>query len=212
MIKVLLVDDHNMFRAGTQRVIEEDSTMRVSISTDSGKNAITLSKEDPPDLAVIDLSMPGMDGIECTDQLHRYFPKLPILILSMHEEPQYALRAFEAGASGYLTKRALSADLIDALMAIYKGLRYLPESLKEEIAIKTLEGFDTKNIVQSLSKREFQVLVLLAEGFTNREIAESYSISVKTVDTYRARILYKLDLRNNVDIAHFAFKNGLLQT
>ncbi len=210
MIKVLLVDDHHMFREGTKRVIEEGGTMKVTISTDSGKKAIRRSKADPPDLAVVDLSMPVMDGIECTDQLHRYFPKLPILVLSMHEEPQYALRVFEAGASGYLTKRALSKDLIVALKTIFRGVRYLPDTMKEEIAMKTAGGLAIKDAVHSLSKREFQILVLLADGYTNREIAASYSISIKTVDTYRARILYKLGLRNNVDIAHFAFKNGLI--
>ena len=140
MQKVLLVDDHHMFREGTKRMIEEDHMMMVTISTDSGKKAIRLARENPPDLAVVDLSMPIMDGIECTDRLHHYFPKLPILVLSMHEETQYALRAFEAGAIGYLTKRSLSADLIAALKTILKGIRYLPEKMKDEIAIKTAEG------------------------------------------------------------------------
>jgi two-component system invasion response regulator UvrY len=212
MMKVMLVDDHNIIRIGLQWLLEKsgDFPVQVTISCDSAKKAIQMARKDPPDLAIVDISMPGgMDGIECTDQLRAWLPDLPILVLSMHNEPQYALHAFECGASGYLTKKAITTELFTAIKAVYSGRRYLPQEIKDAIAMTAADGRDCRNLVKSLSKREFQVMTNLVQGVTNREIANNYNLSTKTVDTYRTRILHKLEVRNNVELTHFAVRHGL---
>lgn len=208
----MLVDDHNMFRSGLEWILLKSDQLpfEVIISSDSGKRALQLAKENPPDLAIIDISMPELDGLECVSQLHAYYPDLPILILSMHDEPQYALHALESGARGYLTKRAVATDLVSAIKTVYSGKRYLPDHMKEAIAMTTADGRNAANLASSLSKREFQVMIQLAKGVTNREIAKTFNISIKTVDTYRSRVLQKLEVRNNVELAWFAVKQGLV--
>lgn len=210
-MKIMLVDDHNILRIGLQWLLEKSGNLpiEVTISCDSAKKAIQLARKDPPDLAIVDISMPGIDGIECTGQLHICLPDLPILVLSMHDEPQYALHAFESGATGYLTKKAIATELFTAIKAVYSGKRYLPQEIKDAIAMTAADGRNSRDLVRSLSKREFQVMTNLVRGVTNREIANYYNISTKTVDTYRTRILHKLDVRNNVELTHFAVRHGL---
>ncbi len=210
-MKVLLLDDHHLFREGTKRMLEDNGDIKVVISTDSGKKALRLAQKNPPELAVVDLSMPEMDGIEFVCRLRSRFPNLPILVLSMHEEAQYALRAFEAGALGYLTKKAIPKDLLSAIKSIKNRVRYIPEEIKDCIAMSSAEGLETLNPLDSLSKREFQVLIGLAEGHTNRDIAQTYNISIKTVDTFRSRLLHKLNLGNNVQLSRFAVRHGLIE-
>ncbi len=210
-MNVMLVDDHNIIRIGLQWLLEksEDLPIKVTISCDSAKKAIQMARKNPPDLAIVDISMPGIDGIECTCQLHAWLPDMAILVLSMHDEPHYALHALESGASGYLTKEAIATELFAAIKAVYSGGRYLPKGIKNAIAMTAADGRDSRNLVKSLSKREFQVMTNLVQGITNREIANHYNLSTKTVDTYRTRILHKLDVRNNVELTHFAVKHGL---
>ncbi len=215
MIKVMLIDDHTIFRAGLQWMLENSSgqlPVKVIISTDDGKEAIRLASSNPPDLAIIDISMPRLDGIECTSRLSQRFPDLPILVLSMHEEHQYALHALESGASGYLTKQSAAKDLLNAIIALYNKRKYLPEKIKEQIALAAADGKKSYNLLSSLSKREFQVMINLINGLTNREIADMYNLSIKTIDTYRSRILQKLQVRNNVELTRFAANNGIIQS
>jgi DNA-binding NarL/FixJ family response regulator len=210
----MLIDDHTIFRAGLQWMLEKSSAqlpVKVIISTDDGKEAIKLAAINPPDLAIIDISMPRLDGIECTARLAERFPDLPILVLSMHEEHQYALHALESGARGYLTKQSAAKDLLSAINALCSGRKYLPEKIKNEIALAAADGRKTQNLLSTLSKREFQVMINLINGLTNREIAEMYNLSIKTIDTYRSRILQKLQLRNNVELTRFAANNGVIQ-
>jgi DNA-binding NarL/FixJ family response regulator len=211
-MKVMLVDDHNMFRNGLEWILRKSDQLpfEVTISSDSGKKALQLAKENRPDVAILDICLPDLDGIECASRLHSYYPDLPILMLSMHDEPQYALHSLESGASGYLTKRAVATDLVSAIKIVYSGKRYLPDHMKDAIAMTAADGRNAGNLITSLSKREFQVMIQLAKGVTNREIAKAYNISVKTVDTYRIRILQKLEVRNNVELTWFAVKQGLV--
>ncbi len=210
MIKVLLADDHGIVRGGLRRIVEESGDMVVVAEAADGHEAIQQAHETMPDVAVIDISMPGMDGLEVVSQLHFFYPKLPILILTMHEEEQYVVRAIGAGAMGYITKRSAPEQLVKAIRKVHAGGRYLTEEAAESLALRAASGVRGLSPLDPLSNREIQVLRSLALGKTTREIAEAYHISVKTVDTYRCRLLQKLNLRNNAELTRFAIQNRLV--
>jgi DNA-binding NarL/FixJ family response regulator len=211
LIKVLLADDHSIVRAGLRRIVEESGDMEVIAEAADGRETIRLVRETSPDVAVIDISMPGLDGLEVVSQLHGDCPDLPILILTMHEEGQYVVRAIQAGAMGYLTKQSAPEQLLNAIRKIHAGSRYLTDGAAETLALRIAKGTGEQSPLDSLSMRELQVLRRLAMGHTNREIAGAYSISIKTVDTYRARLLKKLNLRNNAELSRFAMQNRLIE-
>ncbi len=212
MIKVLLADDHSIVRAGLRRIVEESGDMEVIAEAADGREAIRHVHDTRPDVAVIDISMPGIDGLEVVSQLHVHYPDLPILILTMHEEGQYVVRAIQAGAMGYLTKQSAPEQLVKAIRKIHAGSRYLTDEATETLALRIAKGSGEQSPLDSLSMRELQVLRRLAMGHTNREIANAYSISIKTVDTYRSRLLKKLNLRNNAELSRFAIQNKLIDT
>jgi DNA-binding NarL/FixJ family response regulator len=176
-----------------------------------GREAIRKAEESRPDVAVIDISMPGLDGLEVISRLNHRYPELPVLVLTMHEEGQYVVRAVEAGAMGYVTKQSAPEQLVTAIRKVLEGTRYLTDEAAEALALRVAKGTKGKSLLDSLSMREMQVLRRLALGNTNREIAEAYGISVKTVDTYRSRLLKKLDLRNNAELSRFAIQNRLIE-
>ena len=211
MIKVLLADDHSIVRAGLRRIVEESGDMQVVAEADDGREAIEQVKKTDPDVAVIDISMPGLDGLEVISQLQTRHPELPILVLTMHEEGQYVVRAIQAGAMGYLTKQSAPEQLVNAIRKVHAGQRYLTDEAAEALALKIAKGADGQSVLDSLSMRELQVLRRLAMGQTNREISRAYHISIKTVDTYRARLLKKLGLRNNAELSRFAMQNQLIE-
>ncbi len=211
MIKVLLADDHSIVRAGLRRIVEESGDMEVVAEAADGRETIRLVRETSPDVAVIDISMPGLDGLEVVSQLHGQCPDLPILILTMHEEGQYVVRAIQAGAMGYMTKQSAPEQLLKAIRKIFEGSRYLTDEAAEALALRVARGSGEQSPLDSLSMRELQVLRRLAMGHTNREIAGAYSISIKTVDTYRSRLLKKLNLRNNAELSRFAIQNRLIE-
>jgi DNA-binding NarL/FixJ family response regulator len=211
LIKVLLADDHSIVRAGLRRIVEESGEMDVVAEADDGREAIRRVQETTPDVAVIDISMPGLDGLEVISQLQALHPELPILVLTMHEEGQYVVRAIQAGAMGYLTKQSAPEQLVKAIRKIHEGQRYITDEAAESLALRVAKGSDGKSPLDSLSMRELQVLRRLAMGQTNREIARAYHISIKTVDTYRSRLLKKLGLRNNAELSRFAIQNRLIE-
>ena len=211
MIKVLLADDHSIVRAGLRRIIEESDKMKVIAEAANGREALRLARKTKPDVAVIDISMPVMDGLEAIGHLQLECPQLPLLILTMHEEQQYAVRAIEAGAMGYITKQSAPEQLVVAIRRVNQGLRYITEEVAEALALHVARKSHGESLLDSLSTRELQVLRRLALGHTNREIAEAYCISVKTVDTYRFRLLKKLNLRNNAEVIRFAIQNRLIE-
>ncbi len=210
MIRILLADDHSIVRDGLRRIVEEDGAMEVVAEASDGKEAIQKVTATRPDLAVVDISMPGFDGLEVVSRLKDSHPDLPVLILTMHEEAQYVVRAIEAGAMGYLTKQSAPEQLVTAIRRIYDGHRYITDEATEALALRIAKGARAKTPLDSLSMRELQVLRRLGMGHTNREIASAYNISIKTVDTYRARLLKKLDLRNNAELIRFAIQNNLI--
>jgi DNA-binding NarL/FixJ family response regulator len=211
MIKVLLADDHSIVRAGLRRIIEDSGEMEVIAEAADGMEAIRKAHEQLPDVAVIDISMPNWDGLEVVGRLHHEYPQLPILILTMHKEGQYVVRAMEAGAMGYITKQSAPEQLVKAIRKVHDGHRYLTEESVEALALRVAKGAQGRSPLDTLSMRELQVLRRLALGHTNREIAKAYHISIKTVDTYRSRLLKKLDLRNNAELSRFAIQNGLIE-
>jgi two-component system invasion response regulator UvrY len=210
MIKVLLADDHSIVRAGLCRIVEESGDMIVVAEAADGKAAILQAHKAAPDVAVIDISMPEFDGLEVTARLLDEIPDLPVIILTMHEEEQYVIRAIEAGAMGYITKKSAPEQLVKAIRKVLAGQRYLSPEATESLALRVARGAKGQSPLDSLSNRELQVMKRLALGNTNREIAAAYNISIKTVDTYRLRLLKKLNLRNNADISRFAIQNHLI--
>jgi len=211
LIKVLLADDHSIVRAGLRRIVEESGDMEVIAEAADGREAIQQVHKQLPDVAVIDISMPALDGLEVISQLRNYYPKLPILILTMHEEGQYVVRAIEAGAMGYITKQSAPEQLVKAIRKVHSGSRFVTDEAAEALALRVAKGAHGQSPLDSLSMRELQVLRRLAMGHTNREIANAYSISTKTVDTYRSRLLKKLNLRNNAELSRFAIQNRLIE-
>jgi DNA-binding NarL/FixJ family response regulator len=211
MIKVLLADDHSIVREGLRRIVEESGDLEVVAEAADGREALKQVAELAPDVAVVDISMPGIDGLEVVSRLKDTHPGLPVLILTMHEEAQYIVRAIEAGAMGYLTKQSAPEQLVTAIRRVYSGQRYITDDATEALALRIARGTRDRTPLDSLSMRELQVLRRLAMGHTNREIAQAYSLSIKTVDTYRARLLKKLDLRNNAELIRFALQNRLIE-
>jgi two-component system invasion response regulator UvrY len=211
VIKVLLADDHAIVRAGLRRLVEESGDMEVVAEAADGREAIRRIRETQPDVAVIDLSMPIVDGLEVINRIRPEHPHLPILILTMHAENQYVIRAIEAGALGYITKQSAPEQLVKAIRKVVDGSLYLTSDAAESLALRISKGRRGGSALDELSTRELQVLRRLALGNTNREIAEAYNISIKTVDTYRFRLLKKLNLRNNAELSRFAIQNGLIE-
>ncbi|MDD3581531.1 MAG: response regulator transcription factor [Desulfobacca sp.] len=211
MIRVLLADDHSIVRAGLRRIVEDSGDIEVIAEAADGREAIRLAHEVLPDVAVIDISMPDVDGLEVISQLHHDYPKLPILMLTMHEEEQYVVRAIGSGAMGYITKRSAPEQLLKAIRKLHAGGRFLSDAAAESLARCLANGGRGRSALDSLSNREIQVLRHLASGRTVREIAEAYNISPKTVDTYRYRLLKKLNLRNNAELSRFAIQNRLVE-
>lgn len=211
MIRVLIADDHGIVRGGIRRLLEDHEDIQVVAEASDGHEAIKKVLETDPDVILLDISMPGMDGLDVTKQLKAINPRVRILILTMHAEEQYAPRLMKAGAMGYVTKHAAPEDLVKAINAVYAGKRFISPTLAENMAWRYLGVEKDLTPVECLSDRELQVLNLIAEGNTNREAADSLHLSVKTIDTYRARVLEKLNLRNNAELTLFAIQNGLIE-
>jgi len=209
MIKVLIVDDHTIVREGLRQILEETSDIAVAGEASSAQEVIEKVWNNSYDIILLDISLPGRSGLDVLKQLKSIKPDLPILILSMHPEEQYAIRSLKAKASGYLTKESASDELIDAIRKVAKGRKYITSSLAEKLAFE-LEDSGKRPYHEKLSDREFQVMCMIASGKRVKEIAETLSLSVKTISTYRARILKKMNMRNNSQLIHYAIKSGMV--
>lgn len=209
MKRILIVDDHEVVRAGLMRIIEQPGI--VFGEAGNGAQALKLATEESWDLVVLDLSLGESSGLEPLKELKQARPKLPILILSMHSEEQYARRAFQAGAAGYVTKDSPCAELIKAVNRVMEGGRYVNEATAERFAQDLEKGTDRERPAhQSLSDREFEVMRMIGSGKTVGEIADILQLSNKTVSTYRARILEKMAMKTNAEIIHYAIRNNLV--
>ena len=209
MIRILIVDDHVMFREGLKQILAKHRDMNIVGEVGNGTDALQSVRSDEYDVVVLDISMPGQSGWDILNEIKLEKPGLPVLILSMHPEDQYAIRMLKAGASGYISKESVPEELIQAIRKVASGGKYVSSTLAEKIAY-ALDSYADKLPHQLLSNREFQVMSMLASGKSLKEIAEGLSLSEKTITTYRARILEKLNLRNNVELTHYVIENKLL--
>lgn len=208
MIRVCIADDHAVVRKGLRQILEETSDMVVSGEAGNGQELLDRVFKGPCDVALVDISMPGRDGLETLKLLKKERPALPVLVLSMYPEEQYAVRALKNGASGYLTKETAPDELVAAIRRVSAGRKYISASLAERLAGE-LQDVGGKPPHERISDREFQVLCMIGAGKTLSEIAAELSLSVKTISTYRSRILAKSNLKNNSDIIRYVLENAL---
>jgi two-component system, NarL family, invasion response regulator UvrY len=209
MIRVVVVDDHAVVREGLKRIISENPGMAVTGEAADGHEAINRIRESPCDVVLLDITMPNKSGLDVLKQLHSESPRLPVLVLSMHSEDQYAVRVLRAGAAGYLTKESAPDKLVQAIRKVVRGGKYVSPSLAEKLVFNLEEKTD-KPPHEILSDREFQVLCMIGSGKTVTDIANELALSVKTISTYRVRILEKLNLKNNAELTRYAIKTGLV--
>jgi DNA-binding NarL/FixJ family response regulator len=209
LIKVLIADDHTIFREGLKQVLSETADIIVVGEAETAAGAVNMARRTPADVMTLDISMPDRSGIEALKQIKKEQPDLTVIMLSMHREDQYAIRALKAGASGYLTKQSASAELVLAIRTVVEGKKYLSATVAEALANQL--GTDAeKPLHEMLSDREFQTLIMIASGLSVGDIAAKLNLSVKTVSVYRARVLEKLHLRHNAELTHYAIRNHLV--
>lgn len=209
MKKILLVDDHSIVRQGLKNLIELESDLEVTGEASSGVEALKLVRSNSYDIVVLDISMPDKNGVDTLHDLKHIAPDLPVLILSGYAEQQYALNLIRSGCKGYLSKDADSDEIIKAIRTIANGKRYISAELAELMSDQ-LSHPSEKQLHETLSDREFQVFFKLAGGLSPTEIATELNISIKTVSTYRTRILEKMSLKTNADLTYYAIKNELV--
>ena len=209
MIKILVVDDHIIVREGLKKILLDTPDMVVADEASNGQEVTKKIWNNDYDLILLDISLPGRSGLDVLKQLKCTKPQVPILILSVHPEEQYALRALRAGASGYLTKQSAPDELIDAIRKVAKGRKYITSSIAEKLAFE-LEVDSRKLPHETLSDREYQVMCMIGSGKAAKEIAETLSLSVKTISTHRTHILNKMQMKNNAQLTHYAIKNALV--
>ena len=208
MINVLVVDDHAIFREGIKKVLATTADIVVAAEAGDAHDAKRKIREGSFDVVVLDIALPGKDGITVLRELKAEHPGLPILILSMYPEEQYAVRVLKEGASGYLTKESVPSDLIAAIRRVAQGRKYVSESLAEHLAVD-VEATRDGPCHERLSRREYQVFLMIASGKTTKEIARLLSLSPTTISTHRGRILEKMGMKNTAEIVRYAVRNSL---
>ncbi|MBK6444418.1 MAG: response regulator transcription factor [Bacteroidetes bacterium] len=213
MIKILLADDHSIVRKGLKQILQEEFPEALFEEAADGLELLRKARLFNADIIISDLSMPGRSGMDTLKQLKAELPSTPVIILSIHPEDQYAIRVLKAGAQGYITKEAAPEELVLAVRQVLKGRRYITPSLAEKLA-EAIGGhfLDHEMPHQSLSDREFDVLKMISSGKTVSEIAESLSLSVNTISTYRARILEKMNMRTNAELTHYSISNNIIDS
>ncbi len=209
MIKILVADDHTVVREGIKQILTGQDDMLVEGEAGNGQEVINNITKKDFDLILLDISMPGRSGLEILEEIKTIQPKLPVLILSMHPEEQYAVRTLRAGAAGYLTKASAPQELISAIRKVSRGGKYVTSSLAEKLAFELDTGVE-KPDHEKLSNREYQVMLMLASGKSVSEVAEELCLSAKTISTYRTRILEKMNMKKNAELTLYAVKNNLI--
>jgi DNA-binding NarL/FixJ family response regulator len=209
MLRILIADDHSIVRAGLKQILQEEFTGALIEEVSDAETLLKKVFSATWDVVISDLSMPGISGLEALAQIRQQAPKLPVLILSIHPEDQYALRVLKAGAAGYLNKSLAADELVNAVKRVLLGRKYITAAIAEKMADK-LDDESDRPPHEILSDREFDVFKLLASGMPVSEIAETLSLGVTTVSTYRARILEKMNMKTNADLTRYALENKLV--
>ena len=214
--RVLLAEDHTIVRKGLRSLLDKETGIEVVGEAEDGREAIVKAEELHPDVVVMDIAMPGLNGLEATRQIKKRFPDMKILILTMHANEEYILQSLKAGASGYLVKKAAPAELISAINAVHKGNSFLSPSISrtviDEYIRRSKEISEGEEGFEQLTVREREVLQLIAEGRKTREIAELLYISIKTVETHRAHIMNKLDIHSTAELTRYAIRKGIISS
>jgi two-component system, NarL family, invasion response regulator UvrY len=208
-MRILIADDHAVFRRGLRETLGEAFSRVTFGEAKTAQETLDCVGRQDWDVVILDISMPGKSGLDILDDLHRLRPRLPVLLLSMHPEEQYARRALKSGAAGYLTKESVPEELMVAVRRVHAGGRYISATLAERLAFDLRRGADTP-VHELLSGREFQVLRMIASGRTVKQIADEIALSVKTVSTYRARILEKTGMKTNAELIRYALQTQLV--
>jgi DNA-binding NarL/FixJ family response regulator len=212
MTRILLADDHDVVRRGLKQILTESIPDATFGDASNGREALRRARTEPWDVIVLDISLPDRSGLEVLKELHREYPAVPILVLSMHSEEQFAVRVLRAGAAGYVTKRMASRELVTAVRKALAGGKYVSDSVAESlaVAVESPSG-PSAEPHQALSDREYQVFRMLARGRTVKEIGQELSVSPQTVSTHRTRILEKMGMATNADLIEYAIRNRLLE-
>lgn len=208
-IKIIIADDHSILREGLKQILTESEDIIVIAEAQTAAEAIAKARNSDANVMLLDISLPDKNGIEALKIIKKDNPQLAVLMLSMHKEDQYAIRALKAGACGYVSKQSASSELVSAIRTAAKGKKYLSASVAEALANHIGEDVE-KPLHETLSDREFQTMSMIASGMTVSDIAAKLNLSVKTVSVYRARLLEKMQLHNNAEVTHYAIKNQLV--
>ena len=207
--RILIVDDHAIVREGLKQILAEVDDIEVAGEADCSSRALQMARREPWDLVLMDISMPDRSGLETLELLRKEHPGIKVLMLSMHRETQYAVRALKTGAAGYLNKQSAPNQLVDAIRLVASGKKYISAEVAQELASQ-VSGERDGLPHESLSNREYQTLCMIASGLPVSAIAEKLVLSVKTISMYRARLLKKMQLKNNAELTHYAIRQGLL--
>jgi len=211
MISVLLADDHAVVRDGLRALLEAQADIEVVGDAANGREVLRLAQQLHPDVVVMDIAMPELNGVEATQQMHDAYPSTQVLILSMHSTTEHIFRALQAGARGYLLKDSAGAEVVDAVRVVHAGRRYLSQKIAATVIDDYIAERHRASPLESLSSRERQILQLVAEGKSSAEIAAILFLSPKTVDTYRSRLMHKLDIGDLPSLVKFAIQHGVIQ-
>ena len=212
-IRILVVDDHAILRAGLRALLSAEPDIEVVSEAGNGLEAVAQTEKLSPDIVLMDITMPVMDGLEATRRIHQSCPEVKVLVLTIHDSEEYLFQILEAGGAGYLVKDSADTDLVNAIHAVYRGEAFLSPLAAKMVIKRYLRAVgqeEQKQNYEDLTRREKEILKLIADGYTNQEIADLLIISVKTVETHRAHILEKLELRTRADLVKYARSQGLL--
>jgi two-component system invasion response regulator UvrY len=210
MISVLLTDDHELVRTGIRRLLEDCKQVSIIGEADCGEKSIQLAQQHQPDVILMDVNMPGIGGVEACRRILQRNPKQKIIVLTVHNEQTFPKRLLEIGARGYLTKECGVDEMIEAIRQVHAGNSYIATSIAQQLALSLLPGNDV-NPIDRLSRREFQVMLMISQGLSNAQISDKLCLSPKTISTYRLRLLEKLDAHNEVDLIKIAVEQGMVE-
>jgi two-component system, NarL family, invasion response regulator UvrY len=209
MIKIFIADDHSIVRSGLKKILKEESDIEIAGEASNYQEVLSMLRTISPDIILLDISMPGRGGLDILKEIKSLYKKIKVLILSMHPEDRFAVRAIRLGAAGYVSKESASQELVDAIRRVYNGNKYISNSLAEKLA-NSVDDETGKPPHENLSDREFQVLCMIASAKSIKEIAGELSLSPATIASFRGRVLIKLQLKSNVELTSYALRNQLI--